>query len=180
MRYSRSAVVGTHKLRSKKHSFETLHCPACSKKAASGSERREFRAVFLEACGCDRFLRTGSPPSSARSLYIPQSRQKSCHAKPLCNHTCLNATRFMCAEAMLNCDGQLAQSASASKERAKLWHFFLELASKLLYCAYASCFTENKGLLTESTLLLSKESWLRQQASGPSCANALVLCLLLH
>ena len=58
--------------------------------------------------------------------------------------------------------------------------FFLELASKLLYCAYASCFTENKGLLTESTLLLSKESWLRQQASGPSCANALVLCLLLH
>ena len=58
--------------------------------------------------------------------------------------------------------------------------FFLELASKLLYCAYASCFTENKGLLTEQALLLSKESWLRQQASGPSCANALVLCLLLH
>ncbi len=58
--------------------------------------------------------------------------------------------------------------------------FFLELVSTLLCCAYASYFTENKGLLTEQALLLSKESLFRQQASGPSCANALVLCLLLH
>ncbi len=58
--------------------------------------------------------------------------------------------------------------------------FFLELVSKLLCCAYAIYFTENKGLLTEQALLLSKESLFRQQASGPSCANALVLCLLLH
>ena len=57
--------------------------------------------------------------------------------------------------------------------------FFLELVSTLLCCAYASYFTENKGLLTEQALLLSKESLFRQQASGPSCANALVLCLLL-
>jgi len=57
---------------------------------------------------------------------------------------------------------------------------FLELVSKLLCCAYASYFTENKGLLTEQALLVSKESLFRQQAFGPSCANALVLCLLLH
>ncbi len=57
---------------------------------------------------------------------------------------------------------------------------FLELVIKLLCCAYASYFTENKGLLTEQGLLLSKESWFRQQASGCSSANALVLCLLLH
>jgi len=57
---------------------------------------------------------------------------------------------------------------------------FLELVSKLLCCAYASYFTENKGLLTEQALLVSKESLSRQQAFGPSCANALVLCLLLH
>ncbi len=56
----------------------------------------------------------------------------------------------------------------------------LELVSKLLCCAYASYFTENKGLLTEQALLVSKESLFRQQAFGPSCANALVLCLLLH
>jgi hypothetical protein len=47
-------------------------------------------------------------------------------------------------------------------------------------CIYASYLTDNKGLLTEQALLLSKESLLRQQTSGPSCANALVLCLLLH
>jgi len=35
-------------------------------------------------------------------------------------------------------------------------------------------------LLTEQALPLSEESLFRQQASGPSCANALVLCLLLH
>ena len=40
--------------------------------------------------------------------------------------------------------------------------------------------TENKGLLTEKALLLSKESLFRHQACGHSCANALVLCLLLH
>jgi len=57
---------------------------------------------------------------------------------------------------------------------------FLELVNKLLCCAYASYFTENRGLLTEQALLLSKESLFRQQAFGPSCANALVLCLLLH
>ncbi len=57
---------------------------------------------------------------------------------------------------------------------------FLELVSKLLCCAYASYFTENKGLLTEQALLASMESLFRQQAFGPSCANALVLCLLLH
>jgi len=57
---------------------------------------------------------------------------------------------------------------------------FLELVSKLLCCAYASYFTENKGLLTEQALLVSKESLFRQQAFGPSCANALFLCLLLH
>ena len=57
---------------------------------------------------------------------------------------------------------------------------FLGLVSKLLCCAYASYFTENKGLLTEQALLVSKESLFRQQAFGPSCANALVLCLLLH
>ena len=58
--------------------------------------------------------------------------------------------------------------------------FFWELVSKLLCCAYASYFTDNRGLLTEQALLLSKESLFRQQAFGPSCANALVLCLLLH
>jgi len=58
--------------------------------------------------------------------------------------------------------------------------FFLELVSKLLCCAYASYFTDNRGLLTEQALLLSKESLFKQQAFGPSCANALVLCLLLH
>ncbi len=63
---------------------------------------------------------------------------------------------------------------------AKLWHFFFELVSRLLCCAYASYSTENKGLLTEQALLLTKESLFRQQAFGPSCANALVLCLLLH
>jgi len=57
---------------------------------------------------------------------------------------------------------------------------FLELVSKLLCCAFASYFTENKGLLTEQALLVSKESLFRQQAFGPSCANALFLCLLLH
>jgi len=41
---------------------------------------------------------------------------------------------------------------------------FLELVSKLLCCAY---FTENKGLLTEQALLVSKESLFRQQAFGP-------------
>jgi len=45
---------------------------------------------------------------------------------------------------------------------------FLELVSKLLCCAYASYFTENRGLLTEQALLLSKESLFRQQAFGPS------------
>jgi len=44
---------------------------------------------------------------------------------------------------------------------------FLELVSKLLCCAYASYFTENKGLLTEQALLVSKESLFRQQAFGP-------------
>ena len=57
---------------------------------------------------------------------------------------------------------------------------FWEQVSRLLCCAYASYSTENKGLLTEQALLLSKESLFRQQAFGPSCANALVLCLLLH
>ncbi len=57
---------------------------------------------------------------------------------------------------------------------------FFEQVSRLLCCAYARYSTENKGLLTEQALLLSKESLLRQQAFGPSCANALVLCLLLH
>jgi len=56
---------------------------------------------------------------------------------------------------------------------------FLELISKLLCCAYAGYFTGSKGLLTEQALLLSKESLFRQQVSGHSCANALVLCLLL-
>jgi len=50
---------------------------------------------------------------------------------------------------------------------------FLELVSKVLGCAYASYFTDNKGLLTEQALLVSKESLFRQQAFGPSCANAL-------
>jgi len=57
---------------------------------------------------------------------------------------------------------------------------FFELVSKLLCCAYASYSNENKGLLTEQALLLTKQSLFRQQAFGPSCANALVLCLLLH
>jgi len=75
---------------------------------------------------------------------------------------------------------QQSASKSRGKGMAKLWHFFLELVSKLLCCAYASYFTENKGLLAEQALLVSKESLFRQQAFGPSCANALVLCLLLH
>jgi len=58
--------------------------------------------------------------------------------------------------------------------------FLLELVNKLLCCAYASYFDENEGLLTEQALLMSKESLFRQQAFEPSCANALVLCLLLH
>ncbi len=74
------------------------------------------------------------------------------------------------------------QSASVSKGQGEgqTLAIFLELASKLLCGAYASYFTENKGLLTEQALLVSKESLFRQQAFGPSCANALVLCLLLH
>ena len=50
---------------------------------------------------------------------------------------------------------------------------FLGAGAYVIYCI------ENKGLLTEQALLLSKGSWFRQQAFGPSCANALVLCLLL-
>ncbi len=53
---------------------------------------------------------------------------------------------------------------------------FFKLVNKLLCCAYASYCTESKGLLTDQALLLSQESLLRQQASGPSFANALVLC----
>ncbi len=81
---------------------------------------------------------------------------------------------------------QQSASASKSKSRGKrqgegqTLAIFLELVSKLLCCAYASYFTENKGLLTAQALLLSKESLFRQQAFGPFCANALVLCLLLH
>ncbi len=40
--------------------------------------------------------------------------------------------------------------------------------------------SENKGLLTEKACFLSKESLLKQQASGPCCAYGLVLCLLLQ
>ncbi|DBA82911.1 TPA: hypothetical protein ACH3X1_006701 [Trebouxia sp. C0004] len=63
-----------------------------------------------------------------------------------------------------------------SAKYQNIW--LLELVSKLLCCAYASYFTENQGLLTEQALL-SKGSLFRQQAFGPSCAFALVLCLLL-
>jgi len=73
----------------------------------------------------------------------------------------------------------LAQSKSRGKGKPNSGNFF-ELVSRLLCCAYASYITENKALLTEQALLLSKESLFRQQAFGPSCANALVLCLLLH
>ena len=75
----------------------------------------------------------------------------------------------------------LAQSKSKSRGKGKpnSGNFF-EQVSRLLCCAYASYSTENKGLLTEQALLLSKESLFRQQAFGPSCVNALVLCLLLH
>ena len=41
---------------------------------------------------------------------------------------------------------------------------FFELVWRLLCCAYASDSTENKGLLTDQALLLSKESLFRQQA----------------
>jgi len=77
---------------------------------------------------------------------------------------------------------QQSASASASKSRGKGKpnSGTFEQVSRLLCCAYASYSTENKGLLTEQALLLSKESLFRQQAFGPSCANALVLCLLLH
>ncbi len=77
----------------------------------------------------------------------------------------------------------LAQSAVRSKSRGKEKPnsgIFFEQVSRLLCCAYASYSTENKGLLTEQVLPLSKESLFRQQAFGSSCANALVLCLLLH
>ena len=73
----------------------------------------------------------------------------------------------------------LPRRQSQGKERNKLWSL-LELVSKLLCCPYASYCTEHKGLLTEQALLLSKESLFRQQASGPPCANAFDLCLLLQ
>ena len=69
---------------------------------------------------------------------------------------------------------------SQSQGQGQTLAILFELVSRLLCCAYASYITENKGLLTEQALLLSKESLFRQQAFGPSCANALVLCLLLH
>jgi len=72
------------------------------------------------------------------------------------------------------------QRSAVSSQQSAVSSHFLELVSKLLCCAYASYFTENKGLLTEQALLVSKESLFRQQAFGPSCANALFLCLLLH
>ncbi len=72
------------------------------------------------------------------------------------------------------------ESQSQGARGSQTLAFFLELVSRLLCCAYASYSTENKGLLTEQALLLTKESLFRQQAFGPSCANALVLCLLLH
>jgi len=72
------------------------------------------------------------------------------------------------------------QSQSQGARGSQTLAFFFELVSRLLCCAYASYSTENKGLLTEQALLLSKESLFRQQAFGPSCANALFLCLLLH
>ncbi len=75
-----------------------------------------------------------------------------------------------------SCWRSQSQGARGSQTLA----IFFEQVSRLLCCAYASYSTENKGLLTEQALLLSKESLFRQQAFGPSCANALVLCLLLH
>ena len=74
---------------------------------------------------------------------------------------------------LLHMSKPVLQGARGGK--AKLWQFFVELVSRLLCCAYASYITENKGLLTEQALLLSKESLFRQQAFAPSCANALVL-----
>lgn len=51
---------------------------------------------------------------------------------------------------------------------------FVELVVKLLCFAFASDFTQIKGLRPEQAFLLQKESLFRQQASGPSCASALV------
>jgi len=75
---------------------------------------------------------------------------------------------------------RLRQSQSQGARGSQTLANFFEQVSRLLCCAYASYSTENKGWLTEQVLLLSKESSFRQQAFGPSCANALVLCLLLH
>ena len=67
---------------------------------------------------------------------------------------------------------RLRQSQSQGATGSQTLAIFLEQVGRLLCCACASYSTEN--------LLLSKESLFRQQAFGPSCANALVLCLLLH
>ena len=75
---------------------------------------------------------------------------------------------------------RLRPSQSQGARGSQTVAIYLELVSRLLCCAYASYSTENKGLLTDQALLVTKESLFRQQAFGPSCANALVVCLLLH
>jgi len=74
---------------------------------------------------------------------------------------------------------QRLRQSQGARESQTLANVFA-MVSRLLFCADASYSTESKGLLTEQALLLTKESLSRQQALGPSCANALVLCLLLH
>ena len=78
------------------------------------------------------------------------------------------------------------QSASASKSKSSvkaregqtLAKFFTQALHGTV-CASASGSTENRGLLTSQTLLVSQASLGRQQASVASSANAAVVRLLL-
>ncbi len=139
----------------------------CQRKACSGSKLLDLlvQTLLFYACCCTD--KTGYYKSKLTSF----TEDPGCHRLSLCmSFACRTAVSVcVCVEVKVKGQGEGQTLA-----------IFLELVSKLLCCAYASYFTENKGLLTEQALLLSKESLFRQQASGPSCANALVLCLLLH
>ena len=114
--------------------------------------------------------------------YVTKFERKSFRLRSNFGVALCSARKLLAQSAVSVSSQRLRQSQSQSEgaRGSQTLAFVFEQVSRLLCCAYASYSTENKGLLTEQARLLSKESLFRQQAFGPSCANALVLCLLLH
>ncbi len=113
------------------------------------------------------------------ACYVTKFESKSCRLRSNCGVALCSGRKLLAQSAVSSQRLRLRLSQSQGARGSQTLAFF-EQVSRLLCCAYASYSTENKGLLTEQALLLSKESLFRQQAFGSSCANALVLCLLLH